>query len=216
MMTDPTGMEGFWAGVWSGIKQAPGGMWNEAKSAVMHPIQTSQAFNNASIATKAKMGFSANPAIAGVIKVGEIIHTAVTDGPNAAGKAVGDHLTRGLIEVGTALATEGAVKGLGTLRASEGGLSSLFEGGSPKASALTEFAEGQGWKATQSESGPLKFIDENGINRMTLKEGSARTPGSGEPHVELKDASGQRINPAGEPVTRKSPENHTKIEWDLK
>ncbi|MCK6265884.1 hypothetical protein KP803_21745 [Vibrio sp. ZSDE26] len=51
--------------------------------------------------------------------------------------------------------------------------------------------------------------------RVTIKGGSQRTPGSDGPHVELKTSSGQRVSPAGEPVTRMSPENHTPIDFDL-
>ncbi len=89
------------------------------------------------------------------------------------------------------------------------------QGVTPKASQLKEFAESKGWKASQTENGPLKYIDENGIPRITIKKGSSRTPGSENPHVELKDSTGQRINPAGNPVPRKSPENHTPIDYDL-
>ena len=49
---------------------------------------------------------------------------------------------------------------------------------------------------------------------MTLKQGSARTPGSEHPHVELRNADGVRIDPHGNPVNRKSPANHTPIDWD--
>lgn len=59
------------------------------------------------------------------------------------------------------------------------------------------------------------MFDRNRVLRITIKKGSPRTPGSGFPHVELRDQSGQRINPSGEPVNRRSPENHTRIEWDL-
>jgi len=96
------------------------------------------------------------------------------------------------------------------------GADDIFKAGrTPKASELKKYAEGQGWKPTQTEGGPLKYIDENGIPRVTIKRGSSRAPGSGNPHVELKDATGQRINPAGNPVTRKSPGNHTPIDYDL-
>jgi len=49
---------------------------------------------------------------------------------------------------------------------------------------------------------------------MTLKRGSARTPVSDHPHVELRNADDVRIDPQGNQVTRKSPANHTPIEWD--
>jgi len=95
-------------------------------------------------------------------------------------------------------------------------LNDIFKAGRmPKASELKKYAEGQGWKPTQTKGGPLKYIDENGIPRITIKKGSSRAPGSGNPHVELKDTTGQRIDPAGNPVTRNSPGNHTPIDYDL-
>jgi RHS repeat-associated protein len=84
-----------------------------------------------------------------------------------------------------------------------------------KASEIVKWAEGQGWKRTQTANGPIKYVDENGVVRVTVKQGSSRAPGSGSPHVELRDATGRRVDPDGNPVTRKSPENHTPIEWDL-
>jgi hypothetical protein len=50
---------------------------------------------------------------------------------------------------------------------------------------------------------------------QTIKRGSARTPGSGNPHVELGGPNGQRIDHEGNPVTRSSPANHTPIDWNL-
>lgn len=35
------------------------------------------------------------------------------------------------------------------------------------------------------------------------------------PHVEMRNAAGQRVDPFGNAVTRRSPGNHTPIEWDL-
>ncbi|PRX49004.1 hypothetical protein B0I33_10336 [Prauserella shujinwangii] len=88
------------------------------------------------------------------------------------------------------------------------------DGATPKASDLEKYAEAQGWTKKQSPNGPPKYVDENGVPRMTLKSGSDRAPGSGHPHVELKDANGQRIDPQGRPVTRRSVRNHTPIQWD--
>ena len=88
--------------------------------------------------------------------------------------------------------------------------------GSTKASDIKSKAGSVGFKPTQSGNGPLKMVDENGTARVTIKGGSERAPGSRGPHVELKDSSGQRVNPAGEPVTRRSPENHTPIRNDLR
>ena len=96
------------------------------------------------------------------------------------------------------------------------GLGGLFgDERTPTASDLMEYAEQQGWEPVQTETGPLHYVDRNGIRRMTIKRGSPRAPGSGHPHVELRNASGQRIDPYGNPVTRKDPRNHTPIVYDL-
>lgn len=66
-----------------------------------------------------------------------------------------------------------------------------------------------GWHLEQSETGPPKWVDENGVERLTIKSGSARTPGSEGPHVEYRGPDGGRYDPeTGDPVTRKSPGNH--------
>ncbi|MRX73037.1 hypothetical protein GJU40_12890 [Bacillus lacus] len=80
-----------------------------------------------------------------------------------------------------------------------------------KASDLRKYAESRGWKKTQTSNGPEKWVDKNGIARITIKGGSDRAPGSAGPHVEIKNSSGQRIDPFGNPVTRKSAGNHTPI-----
>ncbi|WAL67706.1 hypothetical protein ORV05_07990 [Amycolatopsis cynarae] len=94
------------------------------------------------------------------------------------------------------------------------GLSDMFKNGPPKASDLERYAQEQGWTRTQTPNGPAKYVDDNGVVRMTVKQGSPRAPGSGDPHVELRNEYGQRIDPDGNPVTRKSAGNHTPIEWD--
>ena len=95
-------------------------------------------------------------------------------------------------------------------------LDDLFKAGRlAKASEIAEWAKTQGWKARQTPNGPLKFIDENGVVRVTLKSGSSRAPGSNFPHVELRNTAGQRVDPSGNAVTRTSPGNHTPIQWDL-
>ncbi len=83
--------------------------------------------------------------------------------------------------------------------------------GTTTASSIIKESQEVGFTASQTANGPLKMVDENGGARATIKGGSARAPGSAGPHVELKDSNGQRVNPAGQPVTRKSPENHTPI-----
>ena len=90
-----------------------------------------------------------------------------------------------------------------------------FAGGrTPTSTELSNWAAQQGWKPSQTAAGPLKYTDTNGVVRLTLKRGSSRTPGSGSPHAELRNASGQRVDPAGNPVNRRSPGNHTPIIYD--
>ncbi|MDB9516438.1 pre-toxin TG domain-containing protein [Roseofilum reptotaenium CS-1145] len=88
-------------------------------------------------------------------------------------------------------------------------------GTTPKASEIARWAQDRGWKKTQTPNGPVKYIDDNGVERVTIKRGSSRTPGSENPHVALRDSTGQRIDASGNPVTRKSPGNHTPIDYDL-
>ena len=94
-------------------------------------------------------------------------------------------------------------------------LSQLTRSGSGKASELIDFATRQGWTRSQTATGPIKFVDNNGVTRLTIKSGSPRAPGSNFPHVEVRNAAGQRVDPYGNAVTRRSPGNHTPIEWDL-
>jgi RHS repeat-associated protein len=96
-------------------------------------------------------------------------------------------------------------------------LTSMFNRGeNVKATELIKFAEQEGWIRKQNENGPIKFIDENGVARLTIKEGSTRAPGSSSPHVEVRDANGKRIDPTtGQNTTRKGGGNHTEIEYDL-
>lgn len=91
----------------------------------------------------------------------------------------------------------------------------LTSGGRGTASGLVDIAESQGWKAVQSSSGPLKYLDSSGVERLVIKRGSARTPGSDVPHVAIRNAAGQRVDPYGNLVTRSSPGNHTPITYDL-
>lgn len=60
----------------------------------------------------------------------------------------------------------------------------------------------------------MRFTDENGVVRLTIKRGSGRAPGSADPHVEMRNGAGQRVDPYGNTVTRKSPGNQTSIVWD--
>lgn len=95
------------------------------------------------------------------------------------------------------------------------GLADQFKDGPPKASDLERYAESQGWIRTQTSTGPAKYVDQNGINRLIIKQGSARTPGSEGPHVEIRNEYGQRIDPYGNEVSKRSAGNHTEIDWDL-
>ena len=90
-------------------------------------------------------------------------------------------------------------------------LGQITSGGNATAAELEEFGTSQGWSRSQTPNGPVKFTDENGVVRVTIKEGSARAPGSGSPHVEVRNAAGERVDPYGNPVTRKSVGNHTPI-----
>lgn len=85
----------------------------------------------------------------------------------------------------------------------------------PKASELIAFAKTKNWKLIKTPNAPRKFVDDKGIIRMTLKQGSSRTPGSNLPHVELRNADGKRIGPSGKLVSRKDTANHTPINFDL-
>jgi hypothetical protein len=79
----------------------------------------------------------------------------------------------------------------------------------PKESELLAYGEKQGWTLTQTPTGPPTFYDQNGVKRLVIKSGSSQTPGSEDPHIELKDANGQRIDPeTGQDVIRKSDGNH--------
>lgn len=91
----------------------------------------------------------------------------------------------------------------------------LVRNGDARASDLVDFGTSQGWTRTQTATGPIKFEDSNGVIRLTIKSGSGRAPGSNFPHVELRNAVGQRIDAFGELVTRKDILNHTPIIWDL-
>jgi filamentous hemagglutinin len=155
---------------------------------------------------------------------------------NAAGRVLSASEKAGmLLNLGNTMLTEGwgkaangnslgngVKKGDGISKDADGfgegskGIDKIFEAGrTPKASELKEYAEAQGWKPSQTDGGPLKYVDENGIPRVTIKQGSSRAPGSSDPHVEFKDATGQRTDAFGNPVTRKSPDNHTSIDFDL-
>jgi hypothetical protein len=94
-------------------------------------------------------------------------------------------------------------------------LGQLTRNGDATASDLMEFGRNQGWTFAKSPDGPRKFLDDSGIERLIIKHGSPRTPGSEFPHVEARDPTGQRVDPLGNPVVRRSDGNHVPIIWDL-
>ncbi|MHB8060037.1 MAG: RHS repeat-associated core domain-containing protein [Gaiellaceae bacterium] len=94
-------------------------------------------------------------------------------------------------------------------------LGNLTRGGTAKASELIQFGRSQGWREVKTGAGPVKFVDKKGIERVVIKRGSVRTPGSEFPHVALRNAAGRRVDPWGNLVTKRSPGNHTPIKWDL-
>jgi hypothetical protein len=101
-------------------------------------------------------------------------------------------------------------------QADSNSLQDLFTNGRiAKASELKKFAENRGWSPRQSDNGPLKYFDKNGKERIAIKKGSARTPGSEEPHVALRDENGRFIDPFGNKVKRMDPGNHTRIDYDI-
>jgi hypothetical protein len=81
---------------------------------------------------------------------------------------------------------EGRALGQAAGAATDAGVSSFGKWVGAKASDIVRWAESRGWKFGQTENGPIKYFDENGVPRVTIKRGSARTPGSENPHVELR------------------------------
>jgi len=94
-------------------------------------------------------------------------------------------------------------------------ISNLFENRTPTASELIKYGKEQGWTIKKTSTGPIQFIDENGVTRLKIKQGSPRTPGSENPHVEIKNSQNQRIDPFGNRVILHSQGNHASINWDL-
>lgn len=83
--------------------------------------------------------------------------------------------------------------------------------GSTKATDIAAKSREVGFKELPAGSGPQTFVDEAGTKRVTIKSGSARTPGSENPHVSLRRSNGDFVSPAGEKVSRSSAGNHTPI-----
>ncbi|MEM7284295.1 MAG: hypothetical protein AAF438_22055, partial [Pseudomonadota bacterium] len=142
--------------------------------------------------------------------------------------AISGSITTGITGAGTTemagtIAASMSLPGLGRLASHIGKftpqgqtISHIFRNGRvPKASELQKWAKKQGWKPTQNGTGPVKYIDQNSVTRLTIKRGSTRAPNSDYPHIELRDSAGNRIDPrTGNPTTRRSPNNLTKIEFD--
>jgi hypothetical protein len=82
------------------------------------------------------------------------------------------------------------------------------DGNVPSEADLHDYAQSQGWRLAGRPTGPPTYVDENGVKRLTIKSGSAQTPGSEGPHIEVRNASGLRTDPFGNEVTRKSDGNH--------
>ncbi|MEO1657569.1 MAG: RHS repeat-associated core domain-containing protein [Pseudomonadota bacterium] len=136
-------------------------------------------------------------------EIGDIVDAAETlADPSASGL----EKAGAVVSLATGINLRGAKKGRG---AQVGG--SIDPKGSTRASDIEAKASEVGFTRTQTKTGPVKFKDENGVDRVTIKSGSPRTPGSEGAHVELRRSDGQRVNVFGRPVTRKDPENHTPI-----
>ena len=84
-----------------------------------------------------------------------------------------------------------------------------------KASDLAAEAEAAGYVRSQTANGPVKYTDENGVVRLTLKRGSDRTPGSATPHAEFRNRADDRVDQYGSPTQKRSKANHTPIDYDL-
>jgi hypothetical protein len=94
-------------------------------------------------------------------------------------------------------------------------LRQLLQGKVAKASELDEFGASQGWTRSRKPNGPIVYTDENGVKRLIIKRGTSRVPGSENPHVEMRNAAGERVDSQGNVVSKRSPGNHTPIDYDL-
>jgi len=150
------------------------------------------------IATAATMSVSAGSG-ASILAAAKVTGAALTDQPNTSIIKPASETARGALVRYDADFAAGQLTG----------------GGRATASQLDEFGAAQGWTRGQSATGPLKYEDGNGIARLTIKRGSDRAPGSGSPHVEIRNDAGLRVDPYGHLVTRSSLGNHTPIEWNL-
>ena len=159
--------------------------------------------------------FPPDGSVPGGITVDEVPGLSMGDGDP---EKVKDAAKEALAEEATDLATDLLTSGSGDGFKED--LAKLFDNRTPKASELEEFGDSQvaekGWTVSQNPKGPKVYKDKHGIKRLVIKRGSPRVPGSEHPHVEIKDAQGQRRDPHNwAPVKRRDPENHRAIDWDL-
>ncbi len=76
-------------------------------------------------------------------------------------------------------------------------------------SAMQSLARANGWVLVRrSPTSPLQAFDRSGRLRFTLKTGSQRAPGSGQPHIEMRDLNVGRIDITGSPTARRGAGNH--------
>ncbi len=96
------------------------------------------------------------------------------------------------------------------------GLTELFESGKvAKATEIESWAAQSGWQRIKKPTGPIKYFDDAGVERVTIKRGSPRTPGSQDPHISLRNSNDELIDPWGNKVGRESPGNHVPIDYDI-
>lgn len=221
--TDPSGLWS-WDGDW--IQMGVGGLvgfygtdvaaegWSGSINVAIHKGIHAQA---AAARGKAWRGYceATNPVDAGANLLFGVGLNAVGEGFAHGGFGIAEVLTIGGLRGGRPVGPC-ATPRRGIVRYNpDFAIAQMASGGQARASDLVKFGVSQGWRRTQTATGPIKFVDENGITRLTIKRGSPRAPGSGVPHIEIRNASGQRIDVYGNPVTRQSIGNHTPIIWDL-
>lgn len=84
------------------------------------------------------------------------------------------------------------------------------------AKELAAFSGRSGWYPfRKNPTSPLSYVDKRGVPRITIKKGSVRTPGSEIPHASIRNFKGELVDNTGKPTTRRSPGNHTPIDWNL-
>lgn len=135
---------------------------------------------------------------------------AAEEAAEKAGKEAGEEAAEEAAEEGAEEAAEEAAKDAADQRAKDE-LKELYDGGNrtPTREELQDYGRRQGWESRQTEGSPEKYYDADNNKRLTIKDGSARTPGSEGPHIEVQDRHGQRWDPYdGSDVSKRSPGNH--------